>query len=188
LAIAVDGMGGDHAPGPILEGCLDAIDQLALKVLFLAEEAPLRAAIQRGGLQERVNQAIALGALELLPTGADLIAEAKISPADIAFIQVGQRASVKLDAYDSAIFGALRGNVSYISPDVLNEDTKQGPHSYYRVHVLITESEFKGKKARDIQLRPGLSASVEIKAMERTVLSYLTKPITKTLSQSMGER
>jgi len=69
LAIAVDGMGGDHAPGPILEGCLDAIDQLALKVLFLAEEAPLRAAIQRGGLQERVTPAIALGALELLPTG-----------------------------------------------------------------------------------------------------------------------
>lgn len=126
--------------------------------------------------------------LELLPTGADLIAEAKISPADIAFIKVGQSASVKLDAYDSAIFGGLRGKVSYISPDVLTEETKQGPHSYYRVHVLITESEFKGKKAQDIQLRPGLSASVEIKAMERTVLSYLTKPITKTLSHSMGER
>lgn len=126
--------------------------------------------------------------LELLPTGGDLVAEAKISPADIAFITVGQAASVKLDAYDSSIFGGMRGKVSYISPDVLTEDTKQGPHSYYRVRILISEAEFKGNKAGDIHLRPGLSASVDIKAMERTVLSYLTKPITKTFTQSMGER
>lgn len=126
--------------------------------------------------------------LELFPTGGDLIAEAKISPADIAFVQKGQGASVKLDAYDSSIFGSIRGEVSYISPDVLTEDTKQGPHTYYRVHILIKETEFKGDKARQIELRPGLSASVDIKAMDRTVLSYLTKPITKTLSQSLGER
>ena len=126
--------------------------------------------------------------LELLPTGGDLVAEAKISPTDIAFITVGQAASVKLDAYDSSIFGGMRGKVSYISPDVLTEDTKQGPHSYYRVRILISEAEFKGRKAGDIHLRPGLSASVDIKAMERTVLSYLTKPITKTFTQSMGER
>lgn len=126
--------------------------------------------------------------LEISPTGGDLIAEAKVSPADIAFIAVGQSASVKLDAYDSAIFGSMRGQVSYISPDVLTEDTRQGPHSYYRVRILIKENEFKGSKASQIHLRPGLSASVDIKAMDRTVLSYLTKPITKTLTQSMGER
>jgi adhesin transport system membrane fusion protein len=130
--------------------------------------------------------------LEISPTGGELIAEAKVSPSDIAFIQVGQSASVKIDAYDSAIFGALRGRVSYISPDVLVEDARQDPrqgsHNYYRVRILITETEFKGKSAHQIQLRPGLSASVDIKAMDRSVLSYLTKPITKTLTQSMGER
>ncbi|WP_312262211.1 HlyD family efflux transporter periplasmic adaptor subunit [Limnohabitans sp.] len=126
--------------------------------------------------------------LELSPTGGDLIAEAKVSPADIAFIAVGQSASVKLDAYDSSIFGSMKGQVSYISPDVLTEETRQGPHSYYRLRILIKEMEFQGKKANQIHLRPGLSASVDIKAMDRTVLSYLTKPITKTLTQSMGER
>lgn len=126
--------------------------------------------------------------LELLPTGTDLVAEAKISPADIAFISVGQSASVKLDAYDSSIFGAMNGEVSYISPDVLTEDTRQGPHSYYRVRIRIKNAEFKGKKSQEINIRAGLTASVDIKAMERTVLSYLTKPITKTFSQSMGER
>ena len=126
--------------------------------------------------------------MELLPTGDNLIAEAKIPPADIAFVALGQYASVKLDAYDSSIFGALQGKVSYISPDVLTEETRQGPFMYYRVRISITGSEFKGDKANDIHLRPGLTASVEIKAMERTVLSYLTKPISKTFSQSMGER
>lgn len=126
--------------------------------------------------------------LELLPTGADLVAEAKINPADIAFIEVGQAASVKLDAYDSSIFGAMNGEVSYISPDVLTEETRQGPFSYYRVRIRIKEAEFKGKKASEITVRAGLTASVDIKAMERTVLSYLTKPVAKTFSQSMGER
>jgi len=126
--------------------------------------------------------------MELLPTGDNLIAEAKIPPADIAFVAIGQDASVKLDAYDSSIYGALQGKVSYISPDVLTEETRQGPFIYYRVRIRITGSEFKGDKAKEIQLRPGLTASVEIKARERTVLSYLTKPIYKTFSQSMGER
>ena len=126
--------------------------------------------------------------MELLPTGDNLIAEAKIPPADIAFVALDQDASVKLDAYDSSIFGALRGKVSYISPDVLTEETRQGPFMYYRVRIRITGSEFKGNKANEIHLRPGLTASVEIKAMERTVLSYLIKPISKTFSQSMGER
>jgi adhesin transport system membrane fusion protein len=126
--------------------------------------------------------------MELLPTGDNLIAEAKIPPADIAFVAMGQDASVKLDAYDSSIYGALHGKVIYISPDVLTEETRQGPFIYYRVRIRITGSEFKGDKAKEIQLRPGLTASVEIKAMERTVLSYLTKPIYKTFSQSMGER
>lgn len=126
--------------------------------------------------------------LELLPTGDELVAEAKISPAEIAFIKVGHEASVKLDAYDSSIFGSMHGEVSYISPDVLTEETRQGPLSYYRVRIRIKEAEFKGKKSSEIVVRAGLTASVDIKAMERTVLSYLTKPIAKTFSQSMGER
>jgi adhesin transport system membrane fusion protein len=126
--------------------------------------------------------------MELLPSGDHLIVEAKVPPSDIAFVAIGQPTSVKLDAYDSAIYGSMRGHVSYISSDVVTEETKQGPMSFYRVRVTITGKEFKGHKAEEIKLRPGLTATVEIKALDRTVLSYLTKPLTKTLSQSMGER
>lgn len=126
--------------------------------------------------------------IELMPVNDNLIAEAKIPSSDIAFIAIEQDASVKLDAYDSSIYGALRGKVTYISPDILTEETKQGPFSYYRVHIRLTSNEFNGEKSREIKLRPGLSANVDIKAMDRTVLSYLTKPISKTLSSSLGER
>ena len=134
--------------------------------------------------------------IELLPTGEDLIAEAKIPPSDMAFVALGQNVSIKIDAYDSAIFGGLRGKVDYISADALfaekaNPGVPIGPNNppiYYVVRVRITGAEFQGDKAHEIKMRPGLTASVEIKALERSVLSYLTKPITKTFDQALGER
>ena len=126
--------------------------------------------------------------MELLPSGDNLIVEAKVPPMDIAFVALDQPTSIKLDAYDSSIYGSMRGHVSYISPDVLTEETKQGPMTFYRVRVTITGKEFKGHKSDEIKLRPGLTATVEIKALDRTVLSYLTKPLTKTINQSLGER
>jgi adhesin transport system membrane fusion protein len=125
--------------------------------------------------------------LEILPTGSKLIAEAKVSPADIAFVSLGQAATVSLDAYDSAIFGSLVGEVVYISADTLKDEQRQGTQTYYRVHVQIKGHTYQGERAHKIEMRPGMTASVSIKSAERSVLSYLTKPITKTLSQSLGE-
>jgi adhesin transport system membrane fusion protein len=134
--------------------------------------------------------------LELLPTGDERMAEAKIPPADMAFVALGQAVSIKLDAYDSSIYGGLTGTVDYISADALFAEKASpgvpiGPNNppiYYVVRVRITGTEFLGEKAHQIQLRPGLTASVEIKAQRRSVLSYLTKPLTKTLGQALGER
>lgn len=134
--------------------------------------------------------------IELLPKNDDLLIEAKVPPSDIAFVQVGQMASIKLDAYDSSIFGGIQGQVHYISADALfAEKASPGvpvgpmnPPIYYIVRIKPLNTEFQGARAKDIQIRSGLTAQVEIKAMDRTVLSYLTKPITKTLGQSLGER
>lgn len=125
--------------------------------------------------------------MQILPTSSDLIIDAKVSPADIAYIKEGQDATVKLDAYDYSIFGSMNGTVNYISPDTLMEQTPKGEEPYYRVLIVITGAEFKGREDK-IVIKPGMTASVDIKAMERTVLSYLTKPITKTLSEGLGER
>jgi adhesin transport system membrane fusion protein len=134
--------------------------------------------------------------IELLPLGDELIVEAKVPPADMAFIALGQNASIKLDAFDATIFGGLLGTVDYISAEALfSEKSNPGvpisaanPPAYYIVRVRITGKEFRGAQSDQIKLRPGLTATVEIKALERSVLSYLTKPITKTLGQALGER
>lgn len=125
--------------------------------------------------------------MEILPTDSDLVVEAKVKTSDIADVKEGQTASVKLDAYDYSIFGAMTGEVVYISPDTLIEKTQQGDRPYYRVQIRISGAEFKGR-GDDIVIRPGMTASVDIKAKQRSVLSYLTKPITKTLSEGLGER
>ena len=125
--------------------------------------------------------------MEILPTSSDLIIEAKVSPVDIAYVKEKQIASVKLDAYDYSIFGAMNGTVVYISPDTLMEQTPKGEEPYYRVQIQITGAEFVGR-SDEIVIKPGMTASVDIKAQQRSVLSYLTKPITKTFSEGLGER
>lgn len=114
--------------------------------------------------------------------------EAKVSTSDSAYVKVGQAANVKLDAYDYAIYGTLNGHVVYVSPDTLLDETRQGAVPYYRVHIALEDTVFKGRKASAIQVKPGMTATVEIKASTRTVLSFLVKPIAKTLQESMGER
>lgn len=126
--------------------------------------------------------------LQILPTEDDLVVEAKVKPADMAAMKVGLPAKVKLDAYDYSIFGSMKGTVTYVSADSLSEETKAGPVTYYRVKVNIQEGAFKGKAADDIEVRPGMTATVDIKTGGRSILSFILKPITKTFTQSFGER
>ena len=127
--------------------------------------------------------------MQILPTESELVIEAKIKPADMANIKAGLPAKVKLDAYDYAIFGTMSGVLTYLSADSLQEDTKAGPMTYYRVKVAIHEKDFRNsERDSDIEVRPGMTATVDIQTGKRSILSYLLKPLTKTFSESFGER
>ena len=89
---------------------------------------------------------------------------------------------------DFTIYGLLHGEVTYISADTLNEETRNNEQPYYRVQVKTKLQNLKGKETERIDIQPGMTATVEIKTGSNTVLRYLTKPITKTISESMGER
>ena len=125
--------------------------------------------------------------MELLPTDGGLIVEAKVQPSDVAWVRLGQQANVKLDAFDFSIFGGFKGDVVYVSPDTLNEDTPQGPRPYYRVHIRIGEKEFQGERANRLEALPGMTAQVDILAMRRTVLSYIVNPVSKVFTQGLKE-
>jgi multidrug efflux pump subunit AcrA (membrane-fusion protein) len=127
--------------------------------------------------------------MEILPTDSELIIEAKLKPADFSFIRPGSRASIKLDAYDYAIYGVLQGEVVFVSPDALTEETRTGENIYYRVRIRVEEKALRplvdGKR---IELQPGMTTQVEIQTGSMSVLRYLSKPITRTVSEAFSER
>lgn len=128
--------------------------------------------------------------MQIVPLDDDLVIEAKVRPADIGFLKEGLQASVKVDAYDYTIYGNLLGTVTYISPDTLREDSPRTgtDEEYYRVWVQVENKSFSKRKEEKLEIQPGMTATVEIKTGANTVLRYLTKPVIKTLSESMGER
>lgn len=126
--------------------------------------------------------------LQIVPTGEELILEAKVSPADIAYVRIGQIASVKFDAYDSSIFGSANGRVSYISPDTLTEQKPSGEQVFYRVHIRVDTTAMRPRVDQKIEIQPGMTATTEILTGYNTVLKYLLKPLIKTVQESFGER
>jgi adhesin transport system membrane fusion protein len=126
--------------------------------------------------------------LQIVPTGEELIFEAKASPSDIAYIGVGQSASVKFDAYDPSIFGSADGTVIYVGPDTLSEQGPNGERVYYRVHIRVETKTMRPRAGETISIQPGMTATTEILTGHNTVLKYLLKPIIRTIDQSLGER
>lgn len=126
--------------------------------------------------------------MQIVPLNDDMIIEAKVKPADIAFIRPGLLANVKLDAYDYTLYGTLMGEVIYISADTLNEEVRGNEQPFYRVQIKTRAQNLVSRGNQRIDIQPGMTATVEIKTGSNTVLRYLSKPITKTISESLGER
>ena len=125
--------------------------------------------------------------MEVLPTDSSLIVEGKLQSSDIAFIHPGLPAAIKLDAYDYSIYGVFEGEVVYISPDAITEETRQGEQIYYRVHVKLNDTSLP-RHGKPIEIQPGMSAGIDIRTGSKTVLYYLAKPIVKAFHESLTER
>lgn len=120
--------------------------------------------------------------MSIVPYADQLIVEAHVKPSDVAFLKPGLPAMVKISAYDFGIYGGLKGHVLTISPDTLT-DEKAAPGKpdaiYYRVDVLTEKSELVAA-GKHLPIIPGMTGNVEIRTGEKTVLSYLLKPIFKS--------
>lgn len=124
--------------------------------------------------------------LQIVPSDDPLLIEAKVTPRDVAFVRRDLKANVKLDPYDYTVYGSLKGHVTYISSDTLEEDTPKGKTTYYRVHVQIDE--FPEKRGDEIDVLPGMTSTVEIITGDRTVAQYLLKPLRRVSSEALVER
>ncbi len=121
----------------------------------------------------------------IVPTADTLLIEAKISPRDVAFITRGQKAIVKVTAYDFSIFGGLEGEVTNVSADSIVD--KEKGETFYLVHVKTDQSELV-RNGKSYPIIPGMVASAEIMTGRKTILSYLMKPINKAQSVALTER
>jgi adhesin transport system membrane fusion protein len=127
--------------------------------------------------------------MQIAPTDEDLIIEAKVNPADVGLLAVGLPVSVKVDAFDYSVYGMLSGNLVYISPDTLTEQSPSGQsQTFYRVKVQLPRLQPHNPKARDIVVKPGMTASIDIRTGTRSVLSYLAKPVFKAFGGALIER
>ncbi|CZH40118.1 TPA: HlyD family type I secretion periplasmic adaptor subunit [Legionella pneumophila subsp. pneumophila] len=126
--------------------------------------------------------------LEIVPLDDTLLIEAKIRPSDIGFIHPGQKAMVKITAYDFSIYGGLDGVVEHISADtIVDEQTDKKEESYYIVKVR-TEKNYLGTEKKTLPIIPGMQATVDILTGQKSVLQYLLKPIIKAKQSALRER
>jgi membrane fusion protein, adhesin transport system len=120
--------------------------------------------------------------MEIVPLEDQLLVEARIKPADVAFLHPGQPATVKITAYDYGVYGGLKGKVEHISPDTLKDEQKaaagRADATYYRVLVL-TDSSVLQAGGKSLPILPGMVATAEIRTGEKTILDYILKPIFK---------
>lgn len=126
--------------------------------------------------------------MQISPTDSEMVIEAKINPVDIGQLELGLPVQIKLDAFDYSVYGMLTGKLSYISSDTLVE---QGPNgqstSSYRAQVKIDGTQANLALAK-VALKPGMTATIDIKTRTRSVLRYLLKPVIKTFSGALNER
>jgi adhesin transport system membrane fusion protein len=120
--------------------------------------------------------------MEIVPLEDQLIVEGQIKPQDVAFLRPGLPATVKVSAYDYGIYGGLKGKVVLISPDTLQDEKKLAagrPDAiYYRVQIL-TDTSWLESGGKRLPIIPGMTATVEIRTGEKTILDYLLKPVFK---------
>jgi adhesin transport system membrane fusion protein len=143
--------------------------------------------------------------MHISPSTGGYIVEAKVNPSDIGELRIGQPVSLKLDAFDFSVYGMLHGTLSYISSDTFTDNTGSGAvQAFYRVQVQIdpnspSDSVHKNGNAvhfshasphrlRPSDLKPGMTATLDIRTRSRSVLQYLVKPVHKAFSGALHER
>lgn len=123
--------------------------------------------------------------MDIVPIDDKLLIEAKVKPSDIAFLRPGQKANIKITAYDFAIFGGLDGEVTNISADSIYDE--QSRETYYTVIIKSEKTELE-RNGKTYPIFPGMVSQVDILTGRKTILHYLLKPINKARQEALRER
>src|SRR3569832_2100537 len=120
----------------------------------------------------------------IVPQADDLQVEAKVNPQDIDKLQIGQKTLLRLSAFNQRTTPELNGGVSRVSPDVTTE--QRTGQSYYTIRVSMPAAEI--ARLGDVKLIPGMPVEAFVQTGDRTLLSYLIKPLSDQLMRAFRER
>lgn len=123
--------------------------------------------------------------MEVVPLGERLLVETRVRPSDIAFIRVGDRALVKVTAYDFATYGGLDGRVVQVAADsTYDEQTRE---AYFTV-IVETDRSWLEQAGRRLPITPGMMCDVEIITGRKSILDYLLHPVLRARDEALRER
>lgn len=182
-ASAADELSKSKAELEELKGELPALED---KVARTDIRAPVAGVVNRV-LVSTVGGVVTPGEtiVEIVPSEDTLLVEARIKPADIGFLRVGQETRVGITAYDSSVYGSMAGVIETISPDAI-EDEKTG-ESYYNISVRTNADALQSKRG-DLRILPGMAAEVSVLNGKRTVLAYILKPLADIGAKAMQDK
>ena len=120
----------------------------------------------------------------IVPQTDDLQVEAKVNPQDIDKLQIGQKTLLRLSAFNQRTTPELNGVVTRVSPDVTT-DQRTG-QSYYTIRVSMPPEEV--ARLGDVKLIPGMPVEAFVQTGDRTMMSYLIKPLSDQLMRAFREK
>lgn len=162
----------------LAEGSVGLSDKVSRSVL----RSPVKGTVKRllintvGGVVQPGKDVV-----EVVPLEDNLLLEARVQPRDIAFLRPGQKAIVKFTAYDFSIYGGLEGKLEHIGADSVVDEKG---NAFYTVRVRTNKSTL----GDNLPVIPGMVAEVDIVTGEKSVLSYLLKPVLRAKARAFSER
>ena len=120
----------------------------------------------------------------VVPAADQLTVESRVAPQDIDQVRIGQTASLRFSAFSQRTTPEITGTVSRVSADVTTEQRTGA--TYYTARIAIDPSEI--SRLGDVKLLPGMPVEAFIKTGDRTVGSYLTKPLYDQIARAFRER
>jgi adhesin transport system membrane fusion protein len=156
-------------------GLADKVDKSSLR-------SPVKGTVKRllintvGGVVQPGKDVI-----EIVPMEESLLLDAKVMAKDIAFLRPGDKAVIKFTAYDFSIYGGLDAKVEVIGADSV---TDERGNTFYMVRLRTDKSQL----GQGLPIIPGMIAEVDILTGQKTILSYLLKPVLKAKQAAFTER
>ena len=120
----------------------------------------------------------------IVPDTDNLLVEAKVSPHDIDQLQIGQSAVLRFSAFNLRTTPEINGTITRVSADTTT-DQRTG-QSYYTTRIAMTKSEI--ARLGDVKLIPGMPVEAFVQTGERSVMSYLTKPLQDQFMRAFREK